>query len=134
MELADFSPVVRVLTDPVNALFLALLVAVGLMWLGKWRAGRSIVTAASVALAVLVFVPVGSLMLMPLEERFPMPRLPEQVDGIIVLGGAQQPHLSKAHGVAALNARAERLTTFLALARRYPSAKLVASGGWGDPK
>jgi uncharacterized SAM-binding protein YcdF (DUF218 family) len=135
MELADFSSLVSALTDPVNVLFLALLIAVGLLWLGKWRAGRWIVTATTIVLTVLVFIPVGTLMLLPLEQRFPIPpRLPEKVDGIIVLGGAQQPRLSKAHGIAALNARAERLTTFLALARRFPSAKLIASGGAGDPK
>jgi uncharacterized SAM-binding protein YcdF (DUF218 family) len=135
MELADFSPIARLMMQPVNALFLVLLIAAVLLWLGKWRAARWIVTAAATALTLLIFIPVGTLMLMPLEQRFPIPsRLPEKVDGIIVLGGAQQPHLSKAHGVAALNGRAERLTTFLALARRFPSAKLVASGGWGDPK
>lgn len=135
MELTDFSPLVRVLTDPVDVLFFALLIAVGLLWLGKWHAGRWIVTAAAVALTVLIFIPIGTLMLMPLEQRFPMPsRLPDKVDGVVMLGGAQQPRLSKAHGVAALNARAERLTTFLALSRRFPSAKLVASGGSGDSR
>jgi uncharacterized SAM-binding protein YcdF (DUF218 family) len=130
----DFSHVVRVLTDPANTLFLVLLFATVLLWAGKWHVGRWIVTASIGVLALLVFVPVGTLLLMPLEQRFGRPsELPETVDGIIVLGGAQQPRLSKVYGVSALNGRAERLTTFLALARRYPSAKLVASGGWTDP-
>ena len=135
VEYTDISAIVARLIEPANALFLTLLVATLLLWSGKWQSGRWIVTIAVLSLGVLVIAPIGTLLLMPLEQRFPMPRaLPAKVDGIVMLGGAQQPQLSKARGVAALNERAERLTTFLALARSYPFARLVASGGGGRPQ
>ena len=123
------STLLRVLTEPADVLFGVLLIATVLMWRGRWRAARLLVTIIATALAGLIFIPVGALMLSPLEQRFPRSStLPEDVDGIIVLGGAQQPYLSEAHGVAALNERAERLTTFLALARRYPEQSWLRAG------
>jgi uncharacterized SAM-binding protein YcdF (DUF218 family) len=114
-------------------LFLGLLTVTVLLWLGRWKVSRGLVTLITLGLAVLIFVPLGSLLLKPLEQRFPAGPLPSAVHGIILLGGAQQPRLSATHGQAALNERAERMTTFLALARRYPRATLLASGGSADP-
>lgn len=124
---------VRLFIEPANALFLTLLTVTALLWLGWWKVSRGLITLITSALGVLVFVPLGSLLLKPLEQRFPATPLPSTVHGIILLGGAQQPRLSAAHGQAALNERAERMTTFLALARRYPVATLLASGGSADP-
>lgn len=134
MDLAPIARVIGILIDPVNALYLGLLMVAILLWLRRWHVARGLVTLIIVVLTFLVFAPIGSLMLAPLEQRFPMQsQLPGEVQGIVLLGGAQQPRLSKAYGQAALNERAERMTTFLALARRYPLAKLVASGGSVDP-
>jgi uncharacterized SAM-binding protein YcdF (DUF218 family) len=44
-------------------------------------------------------------------------------------GGAILPALSADRGSLALNGRAERLVAFAALARRYPDARLVFTGG-----
>jgi uncharacterized SAM-binding protein YcdF (DUF218 family) len=72
-------------------------------------------------------------MLLPLEDRFAqVEALPPEVTGIVLLGGAQQPALAHARGVPALNEFAERITTFLALARRHPEARLVFTGGSAD--
>ena len=58
--------------------------------------------------------------------------MPAHVTGIVVLGGAEEPVISAHHrGVLALNERSERLVTAVALALRYPQARLVFSGGSG---
>src|SRR6266850_439995 len=49
--------------------------------------------------------------------------------GIVVLGGAIGPDISAARGTPDLNESAERLTAVADLARRYPSAHIVYSGG-----
>lgn len=54
------------------------------------------------------------------------------VDGVIVLGGAVDQNLTEARGIPALNGAAERMTEFVALARRYPEARLVFTGGQGS--
>ncbi len=82
-------------------------------------------------LAIIVF-PVQVLIATPLETRFPqLTTLPEKVDGIIVLGGATDEVLTALHNQASVNQAAERMTAAVSLARHYPNAKLVFSGGSG---
>ncbi|HJO10837.1 MAG: hypothetical protein CMQ17_13495 [Gammaproteobacteria bacterium] len=84
-------------------------------------------------LMVIGFLPLGDWLISPLESRFTHnPALPEQVDGIIVLGGALAPKLSATWDQPELGGGADRLTTFLALARQYPQAELVFTGGSGS--
>ncbi len=92
--------------------------------LGIWLVG--IVTALGLAVTVL---PMGSWLLRPLENRFPATALPAQIDGIIVLGGSINPVLSAARHQPILTDSAERLFAFVALARQYPTARLVFTGG-----
>jgi uncharacterized SAM-binding protein YcdF (DUF218 family) len=81
-------------------------------------------------LAACAIFPVGTWLMRPLEDRFSRPHpMPEHVDGILLLGGAIDLGESEDRGTLALNARAERITDFVALARRYPHATLVFSGG-----
>jgi len=62
-----------------------------------------------------------------------MTEMPEKVDGIIVAGGILDPKQSKLRGQPALGGAVERLTAMVRLAHRYPQAKLIFSGGAGDP-
>jgi uncharacterized SAM-binding protein YcdF (DUF218 family) len=49
-----------------------------------------------------------------------------------VLGGALSPDVSHARDTVALNEAAERLTVVAELARRYPDARIIFSGGSGS--
>ncbi len=70
------------------------------------------------------------LLLRPLEERFPAPAADAAAPyGIVVLGGPISVALSLAHGQTALEEGAARLTEAAILARRFPDAKIVYSGG-----
>ena len=127
------SRMVDLLLDPAN--LVALLVVVGALRMLLSRApgaGRKPVFAAAALAIAFVVLPIDVWLLHPLEQRFAAQPLPARVDGVIVLGGAQQPRLAQAYGKSALNERAERMTTFLALARRFPEAKLVFAGGYQD--
>jgi uncharacterized SAM-binding protein YcdF (DUF218 family) len=90
--------------------------------------GRSLMGLCAIGL-VIAALPSGYAMLMPLENRFPQPQLPENVFGIIVLGGAENPTISQARGQPTFNYAAERLVQFSKLSRTYPQAKLIFSGG-----
>jgi uncharacterized SAM-binding protein YcdF (DUF218 family) len=111
--------------------FLLLLLALGTARLvsKRRRRGFRLVAFATLALLAIAVLPVGQWLAMPLEARFPPPVLPAAVDGIIVLGGAVEPRITQAHGQVALNGAAERLVEGLALARRYPEARLLLVGG-----
>jgi uncharacterized SAM-binding protein YcdF (DUF218 family) len=94
------------------------------------RAGRRLMMAALLLLAVFGFSPLGNALMFSLEDRFPAWDSSRGApDGIIVLGGALAPYISAKRGTVALNESAERMTAAVALARRYPSARIVFSGG-----
>src|SRR5262249_43673208 len=75
-------------------------------------------------------LPIGEWLLLPLENRFPVPApLPERVDGIIVLGGAVEDIVGEARASVAVNEAAARPTDPELLARRDPPARILVSGG-----
>lgn len=126
------SKIFWIVAQPGNLLVFLLMVGAALLWTRRRRTGRWMVALAGLGLALLAATPAGDRVLRPLEARFPMPsELPAHIDGILVLGGAVSPRITEKWGQAALNHQAERLTAMLALAARYPDAKLVHSGGSG---
>ena len=96
------------------------------------RAGRRLAFASLIVLAIIGLSPLGNVLLLPLEDRFPPWNAADGApDGIVVLGGAISPGVSAARSEVALNESAERLTVAAELALRYPAARIVFSGGNG---
>ena len=96
------------------------------------RAGRRLAVASLVLLAILGLSPVGNALILPLEQRFPpWNAVRGAPDGIIVLGGAITPDISSVRDDVALNEAAERMTVVSGLARRYPEARILFTGGSG---
>jgi uncharacterized SAM-binding protein YcdF (DUF218 family) len=94
---------------------------------------RALLLLGAGLLAACLVLPVGSWAIRPLEDRFPaVINPPERVDGIVVLGGAIDDLTSQDRQTPILNAAANRLTSFVILANRYPAARLVFTGGSGD--
>ena len=93
------------------------------------RLGRRLAVIGIAGLFVLGATPFSRAIIRPLEDRFPIMRGDlGHVDGIIVLGGAVD---TTRHQVRFSDA-ASRMTEAVALARRYPDARLVFSGGSGS--
>lgn len=129
------SKLVGLLTDPATVVLLLLAAGwlLGLSRRGR-RKGQALVGATLAVVAFLAVVPVEKWAVTWMENRFPPPEtLPDKVDGIIVLGGAISPELSAARGQVSMGGGATRVTALTALARRYPEARLVYTGGAGDP-
>lgn len=110
--------------------FVGALIAGGLLaWRGH-RHGRRLMAAASVALVLCGFLPLGTLLLRPLEDRFPVPDLDGvQPTGIIVLGGAIDQVVGATRKQLTIATAATRLTEAVTLARRFPRARLLYTGG-----
>jgi uncharacterized SAM-binding protein YcdF (DUF218 family) len=94
--------------------------------LALWTSGVTL--TAVLALAVL---PLGDLMLQPIERTYPAQPSLGQVDGIIVLGGGEDARASAYWGQMQLNEGGERYTAALALAREFPAARVLFTGGSG---
>ncbi|HEY7297195.1 MAG TPA: YdcF family protein [Xanthobacteraceae bacterium] len=126
------SKVLGFFTSPANVILVAGVCGVLLVRTRFARVGWSIASASLVLLAIFGFSPAGNALIIPLEERFPAwDGSKGAPDGIVALGGALNPEISAAHGDAALNESAERITAVVELARRYPATRIIFSGG--DP-
>ncbi len=121
---------------PSNALITLALLGFVLMRTRFARTGRRLVVAAMVLIAIAGLSPLGNAIILPLEERFPAfdasPNAGRgEPTGIISLGGAIDTVVSPVRHEVGLNEAAERMTAIADLARRFPNARIVFSGGSG---
>src|SRR3984893_19445964 len=123
--------------EPVSLAIVVGVLGILLGFAGVARAGRSLRAGAILAVAAGLLTPLGVVLLWPLEERFPRPPadIPDPA-GIIVLGGALDTEKSEARGEVYFSPDAARMIAGIELARRYPTARLVFTGGsagvvWG---
>ena len=118
---------------PSNLVVTIGLVGILLLATRWWRIGRTLMIASLLALAILGFSPAGNALILPLEDRFPLwDDSHGAPDGMVVLGGSISPEVSKARRQVALDEAAERITAAVTLARLYPKARIVFSGGNGE--
>ena len=120
--------------EPTNYLPAALIVAAWMLWRGRvgGRILRWFVIAVATMAAVAWLTPASDWAVSSLERMFPRADLPLHVDGIIVLGGWEDATQLRLRNVVEMNDGADRYFEGLALAHRYPTAKIMFSGGNGD--
>lgn len=94
------------------------------------RLASWLIVTSLVLLVIAGLSPLGNVLILPLEQRFP-PWDPSHgpPDGIVMIGGVIDPDVSIARGTIALDDAAARLVATVELARRYPKARIVLSGG-----
>lgn len=111
--------------------FFLILALSGAVWLTftRRRRGFGLVLIGIGGLTLVTILPISSWTIAPLENRFPKPVLPGQIDGIIVLGGSVNPPIAEARGQISVPEASERLFETTSLARRYPMARIIVSGG-----
>ena len=118
---------------PGNLLVLLLACGAGLAVFGEGaiaRSGGFLIGLSLLSMLAILLLPIGSLLLAPLERRHRVPRpIPEAVAGFVVLGGAVEPKLARDHAVISMNTAAERMMAVPLLARKFPDAKIVVTGG-----
>lgn len=124
------SKVFWLLLAPDKVFVLALLLSWLALWRGWRRLGMGLLGGVVLLTLGVSVLPVVHWPLMVLEQRFPTPpALPTEVDGIIVLGGPVMAETSAEWGQLETNTHAERLHAMITLARRFPRARLVFTGG-----
>ena len=124
------SKTIGYLVMPSNLLMAIGLIGLVLLFTRFRRLASWLIVTSLVLIALVGYSPLGRMLLLPLEERFPpWDASRGGPDGIVVLGGAISPDISQARGVVALNGAAERLTVTAELARRYQNARIIFTGG-----
>ncbi len=128
----QLSKVFWFLASPDNFLiFLLCMSALLIAFRSKW--GLRLLCSTLTVMLLVLFFPVADLLLRPLEKRFPVVHsLPENIQGVIVLGGAERGDLGVEWGSAQFNAAAERMMAIPHLAKQYPNAQIVFTGGSGS--
>ena len=124
------SKIFWMVASPINLLLFGAFVGVLLCYGRHPRFGWVLALTAILILVAAAILPVGVLLISPLENRFPQPPadLPPP-EGIIVLGGAINDQASAARGQTVFDEGGERLTEAVILAKRYPQARVVYTSG-----
>jgi uncharacterized SAM-binding protein YcdF (DUF218 family) len=117
---------------PSNVLIVLGLVGVAIAVLRGGRAGGKLIVASLILLAIFGLSPFANALMVPLEQRFPPWDASRGAPaGIIVLGGAFDTVVAATRDDIPLTDAAERMTASAALARKYPQARLIFTGGTG---
>lgn len=108
-----------------------LLLSGTVLFVRRPKAGRRLIIVALIILIIsgLEFLP--NIMFNTLEKRVQAGKIPERIDGIIILAGAVDMESSRP-GLVELTDRADRIIEGVILARKHPEARLILTGGSGD--
>jgi len=125
------SKLIGALLRPDTWIIIALAIVVLAIIMQRRRLAIWLGSLTLVALATLAILPLGSLLLQPIERSYPANPPLSQVDGIIVLGGGEDARASDYWGQMQFNEGGDRFAAGLSLARQFPDAQLLFTGGSG---
>ncbi len=118
---------------PSNLLIVLGLLGAAIAMFRGGRAGGKLIVASLILLAIFGLSPLANALILPLEQRFPpWDETRGAPTGMIVLGGAFDTVVSQTRVDLPLNEAAERMTVSAALARKYPQARIIFTGGTGS--
>jgi uncharacterized SAM-binding protein YcdF (DUF218 family) len=115
---------------PSNLILILAVLGAAALVAGSMKWGRRLSLLSCFLFILAGPLPLGYALMRPLEDRFARPaQLPQSPAGIIVLGGGVDEIVSAYRRTSELTEAGERMTEAVALARRYPQARLVFTGG-----
>ena len=126
------SKVLWLIINPFNILLFFSLLTILLLLLKKNRLGIFSLFFFLIFLLSFGFFPLGKYLIYYLEKNYHNSFIPDQVDGILILGGSTNPYLSQEFDEINFTASAERLVKSTELIKKYKNAKIIFSGGSGS--
>jgi len=120
------------LAAPGDWLLIGLVIGTAALATGRHRLALVALAPTALFAVLMTFLPIGGLVLATLEARYPAnPSIDGPLAGVIVLGGGEEPTLTERFDQTHFNQAAERFTEALRLARRFPEARILFTGGSG---
>ena len=117
---------------PETLLLLLLIAAFVAVRRGRLRFANWSLGLATLGFLVIAVFPLGQLVMAPLERAFPARPSVSAPGGIIVLGGGEDTDRAAVWQQPLVNEAGDRFLAGIALARRFPEAQLVFTGGRGE--
>lgn len=119
----------------VQPLSLAFILVLTSLLAGLMRFRRIQLVASSLSTAILfltLFTTTGTVLLQTLEQRISKVPITEPPACLLVLGGGFEGDVTKVRGNVEVNQAGDRYFEMLRLAREYPKARIIVSGGDGS--
>ncbi|MFD1329927.1 YdcF family protein [Mycoplana ramosa] len=119
--------------QPLSLAFFAIVLALVVGWTGRRRLQALLTAVSALILFITLYTSTGTVMLQALEDHIPRAAMPSAGPGcIIVLGGSFEAEVIAARGGLEMNQAGDRFVETLRLARTYPDARILVSGGDGS--
>ena len=118
--------------QPLSLAFLLLLASIIAGFMGLRRLQLTGAALSALLLFVALFTTTGGLLLQQLEDRIPPAVVSTPPACLLVHGGGFEGAVTKVRGGVELNQAGERYLEMLRLARLYPDARIIVSGGDGS--
>ena len=126
------SKIIWLLLNPFN-IFIFFTVFTILLYLFSYKkTGILIFITNSFFLFLISFLPIGNYLIHQIEKEYHLNTvIPENLDGILILGGATNPIMFKEFKQISVNGSAERLIESIELIKKFKNAKIIFIGGSG---
>ena len=116
---------------PETWFLLLILLALAAVILGRRGLAIGLLALTAAAYLAIGILPLGDLVLRPLESRFPIAPPLRDPAAILVLGGGEESIRSAATGLTAIGESGDRFLSAIELAHRFPDARVIFTGGTG---
>lgn len=120
--------------SPYVWLLLLLLLCVVLIWRGRRGLAAALLGLAIASLTFIAFVPLGWGLIHQRETLYLPAPIEGPVDGIILLGGGERLAVSAHWGRAEINEAGDRVIAAAMLARQFPQARILVTGGHAEDR
>ena len=128
-----FSKLFWMFFAPDVVLLILLIVCLALFWFKQTKKGVALLNILVILFTLVSILPVGKWLFHPLEKRVSIPSvLPDRIDGVLLLGGAERLDMTGYWQQPEVNEYAERYFAFIELIKKYPDATHVYTGGIGS--
>ena len=126
------SKIIWLILNPFNLFVFTTLFSIFLYYINLRRISLIIFLTNFIFIVLISFIPIGSFLIYKIEKEYHSNiKIPERVDGILILGGATDPLLFKEYDQISLNSSAERLVESVMIIKKFEKAKVIFSGGSG---
>ena len=126
------SKILWLILNPFNIFIFVILLSIFLYFVKLRRLSLIIFLINFVFIALISFLPIGSYLIYNIEKEYhSYIKPPDQVDGILILGGATNPLLYNEYDQISLNGSSERLVESVFIIKKFDKAKVIFSGGSG---